>query len=548
MDKAKAGLKKFGGTVKEKWSGANKNTRVIILAVAGAMIAALIVLIALSGRTDFDVLYTNVSPEEMSEITSALSTMGIQARIDGSTVSVPKDVIDNARMQLSMQGFPKSTFNYNIWNDGVGMFSTDAERRVIERQQLEQNIRATLRSLTPVRDAYVMITMPDHNRYVLQQDRQLSRAQVTLHLHDNVRLSSLQIEGIYNLVLSSVPELTRENTKIMNQDGLMLIADDAGSAEMSLALDMQRMNMQFEFARTMEDRLERSVENLLFGTVRDFRVAVNVSIDFSEWESHRLEYTGANIDENGFQHGIVDFEELLVAWNAIDIDGGLVGMTPNADLSPDYPTWLGGEGNEAYYERQERTQYLTNELNTFASSNGFAVERISVAVQIDEGALPQDAIDEWRGLIANAVGTDMEYVTVRPTNFLLTAPEVIIGQGPVSPVRNLLVFIIISLGALLIILFMLAIMSSGSKKRRLIRAKASAYQGAGATPVFEDATLGGFNTVDTGEEEREEIKLQPLGGDGSETRDALLKNEIREFAKTNPDIVAQLIRTWIREG
>jgi flagellar M-ring protein FliF len=547
MEKAKAGFKKFGGAVREKWSGANKNTRIITLAVVGAMLAALIVLIALSSRTDFEVLYTGVSAEEISEITSALSTLGVQARIDGSTVSVPRDTVDNARMQLAMQGFPKSTFNYNIWNDGVGMFSTDAERKEIQRQQLEQNIRATLRVLTPVQDALVIVHPSEQNRYVMSADRRLASAQVTLTLHQGVRLTSAQIEGIHNLVLTSVPELTRENLRIINQDGITLIADDANNAESNLALDMQRMNMQFEFQRTMENRLRASVEDLLAGTVRDFRVAVNVRLNFSEWESQRREYEGVNIDENGFQHGVVDFEERLVAWNAIDVDGGLVGTTTNADISPDYPTWIGGEGNEAYFERSEYLKYLVNEYNTFSRSNGFDIDMISVAVQIDEGVLTQDQIDEYRMLLANTVGTSIEYVSVRPTNFLLEAPTPAPGVGGASPYRNMLIFIIISLGALLIILFMLAIMSSGSKKRRMIKARASAY--AGATPAFDDVSLGGYNTFEAApEEEEEKIKLQSLlGGDG-ETRDALLKNEIREFAKTNPDIVAQLIRTWIREG
>ncbi|MCL2637709.1 MAG: flagellar M-ring protein FliF [Oscillospiraceae bacterium] len=546
MGKAKESFVKVSGVVREKWSAANRSARIITLAVAAAMLVALFVLIALSTRTDYAVLYTGVSAEEISEISSALSTMGIQARIDGSAVSVPKESVDNARMQLAIQGFPKSTFNYNIWNDGVGMFSTDAERREIQKQQLEQNIRATLRNITDVQDALVIISPAKHDRYVMHTDREPARAMVQLTLRPGVRLSPKQIEGIYHLVQMSVPELNRENISIANQDGITLIADDAGSAEAAFALEMQKINMQMEYQRTMENNLRASVENLLSGTVRDYRVTVNVRLNFSEWEKTTLEYEGANVDERGFQHGILDFSERLVAWNAIDIDGGLVGVMPNADISPDFPTWIGGEGNEGYYESSEYLKYLVNEYNTFARSSGFDVEFISVAVQIDEGALPQDEIDSWRSLIANAVGTEMAFVTVRPTNFLLVPPSSDIYYSQQSPVRNLLVFIIISLGALLIILFMLAIMSSGSKKRRLVRVRGDAYQGA--TPAFDDVSLGGYNVIETPDIEQEEFTLMPLGGDGTDTKDVLLKNEIREFAKTNPDIVAQLIRTWIRDG
>lgn len=47
---------------------------------------------------------------------------------DGS-ISVPSDQADNVRMQLSIQGYPKSTFNFDVWNSGIGIWSTTPKRR-----------------------------------------------------------------------------------------------------------------------------------------------------------------------------------------------------------------------------------------------------------------------------------------------------------------------------------------------------------------------------------------------------------------------------------
>jgi flagellar biosynthesis/type III secretory pathway M-ring protein FliF/YscJ len=33
----------------------------------------------------------------------------------------------------------------------------------------------------------------------------------------------------------------------------------------------------------------------------------------------------------------------------------------------------------------------------------------------------------------------------------------------------------------------------------------------------------------------------------SDTREAVLRREIKDFSRTNPEIVAQLIRTWMRK-
>ncbi|MDR2532485.1 MAG: flagellar M-ring protein FliF [Oscillospiraceae bacterium] len=548
MDKAKDVLKKLYVFIKDKWSAANKNARIVTLAVAAAMLVAAVTLIALSSRTEFTVLYTGVSADEMSEIATALGGMGVTARIDGQTISIPRDVSDSVRMDLAIQGFPKAAFNYDIWHDNVGMFSTDADRKELQRQQLEWNLRATLRSLNDVIDANVMITPPVMDNAVLPSNREPARASVTLNIRPGASLKQNQIEGIRRIIMTAVPGLDLENLGLFNQVGVELIPDDISNAETQLALNMQKINWQNEFRRRFQEDLKNNIESLIEGTVRDFRVAVNVVLDFSEWERRSTTYEGANVDENGFQHGIIDYEELMIALNAIGEGGNLVGTTINSDISPGYPTLEDLQDAEVFYEYANRIQYKVDEYHTLANSNSFSIEQITIGVQIDEGnALPQDEIDIWRQLIARAAGTDIEDVSVRTTNFILSpAPPLIPPPAP-SPVRNLLVFIIISLGALLIILFMLAIMSSGSKKRRLIRARAAAYQGAGASSV-DDYDLGAYSFNKQQEEETEEIKIQSLLGAGEgETRDALLKNEIREFAKTNPDIVAQLIRTWIRE-
>jgi len=551
MGKAKEAGSKTIIFIREKWNGAGKNARLVTLAVAGAMLAAVIMLIALSSRTEYGVLFSGVSNEEMSQVTAALGGLGItDVKISGQTISVPKADEDRARMQLSMQGFPKTAFNYDIWNNGINMFSTDAERKEILRQQLQSNLAATLMTYTDVLGATVMITMPDERPMVFPGNERGSQASIVLEIRRGVRLSEAQIEGIHRVVLTAVPELKMENLTITNQDGMPLIAEDANAAESQFALEMQRVYKHWEFQRAYEEGYKRMVEELLSGTVKDFRVAVSAELEFDSWEEYSIRYEGSNVDpETGMQSGVLDYEEHVQAWNAYGLSSGLVGVPNDADISPGYPTVPPGVDSEQYYETMRKLDYLVNSFERTAQSNGYTPKRLSVAVQINEGAIPQAEIDDWRALIANAVGTDIILVSVKTTNFLYETPVHIQPVPGPSPVRNLLVFIIISLGALLIILFMLAIMSSGSKKRRLIRARTAAYQGAGATGAYDEMGYGTYSTSKPLDDEPDEIKIQSLLGAGEgETRESLLKNEIREFAKTNPDIVAQLIRTWIREG
>ena len=45
---------------------------------------------------------------------------------------------------------------------------------------------------------------------------------------------------------------------------------------------------------------------------------------------------------------------------------------------------------------------------------------------------------------------------------------------------------------------------------------------------------------------RIDFELQSLSEGDDNSRDAVLKREIRDFSKANPEIVAQLIRTWMK--
>jgi len=550
MDKAKENFLKAFGFFKGKWDAASRNARIITLGVSAAVLISVITLVALSNRVDYEIIYSGVQSTEASEMLTALQELGIPARFTGNNISVPAELADDARIELAIQGFPRSTtLDYGVWNESIGIFSTDAQTREVQRQQLETRLTATLRRINHVTDAAVTITPPESRPYVLNPNRRASQASVLLTLTPGVRLNNRQIEGIQHLILAAVPELTPENLWIANQDGIGLIADEAGTVEEQIALDRQRLFMQRQFERDLEEDLETKIAGIFTGVVKDFRTAVRAELDFNNWIEEELTYTGANTDpETGEIRGIIENHTNRVAWNMLVPEDGMVGTTVNADISPGFPTWVGEPGSEAYYEHLNTNNYLVNERKRQTTSNGYSVGRVTASVQLDVGTqMTGDEIDQYRRLVAFVIGAFEEDVQIIPTNFLLAPPDTV-PPIHVSPVRNVLVFIIISLGALLVILFILAIMSSGSKKRRLIRSRAAAFQGA--TPTF--AEEGGFGSFPVGkpfEEEPEKIEIQSLLGAGEgETRDALLKNEIREFAKTNPDIVAQLIRTWIREA
>lgn len=558
MDKVRETLLKIFNAIKERWQAIGKTTKVILFSVVGAVVVAIIVLTIIFNQTGYTVLYADITTEEMQEIATILQNeLSIaDVKISGNQILVPDQYIDSVHMEMAIRGYPKSNWNYDIWNNGVGMFSTETEKNEIMRQQASENLSAKLNTLNPVNYSRVSITSTDTQTYVLEANRQDVKVSIVLVLKDGEKLKSDQIEGIYKLVETSVPGLKRENIGIVDQSGVTLTASDSPSELESLAIEERRMYIQNEFNRTLAAQFKADLNDLFINSFRDFNISVNAELDFGTTVSESTEYSGTNVDEDGNQTGIVSESINKAAAGGVAAEGGVIGTTVNADISPDFPTLEAQAGSDVFYESVAEMYYKVNEIKTQYQSSAYTVKNISCAVFFDEAVMSQQEIDEFRLLIANALGTSMDLVSVMARPFTLR-PNVQDSTTNLLPTtnRNTLIFIIIALGALLIILFFLAIMTSGSKKKRHVRSRlvaataAAAPTGRGGGAGYEDGDMFGQVTATkvAGMEGPEDFGITSLLAEEGESRETVLKGEIREFARTNPDIVAQLIRTWMKE-
>lgn len=116
-------LSAFWSGFKDKWSSLAKNLRIFIITAVSVVIVAAVVLAIVLNQKGYTAIYTGLDSEESSQVVSAINELGItdvKMGTDGS-ISVPSDQADNVRMQLSIQGYPKSTFNFDVWNSGIGI-------------------------------------------------------------------------------------------------------------------------------------------------------------------------------------------------------------------------------------------------------------------------------------------------------------------------------------------------------------------------------------------------------------------------------------------
>ncbi len=547
-------VKKVTTFVKDKWTGFSKAVKIMVVAIPVALIAIIIILAILLSHKDEVVLYSGLTTAEQGEIAAAITELGVtdvRVKSNGDVV-VPDDQVDYLRMQLAVQGFPKSDSNYDIWNDGIDLWSTDKDKQEVQRQQRETQIGAALTNLKAVRTATVRLDIPTTKDYVITETEEIPTCSVQLELAGEEELTYAEVRAIYNLVTSSVYGLTRDNvsitdTYLRNYDWVSPEEEAAGFEDKS-GVSVGRRRLQFQ--HEMETAIKQSIDAMMtkIWGKNGYALNVSASLNFDDVEKTDTYYYPSG-DGNT---GVLNHDQYIKESINGAVAGGLVGVTPNGDQSPEYPTLDDlDEGEDFYYEKNER-QFDVSNVITKIKGDGYKIDKLSVGVAINTAEMTQLERDYVASMVADAVGAEVDNVTVYNTPFALTGTGgTTVGVGdegiftrPFDTYRNVLLIVVIALGIILIALLILSLCMSRSRKKKIRRRQEQALAAAQAAAAAD---------VYNGGAEREmpqdiDFNIASLTEEaGKESRETILKREIADFAKTSPEIVASIIKNMLRE-
>lgn len=544
-------IKKVTTVVKDKWSGFSKAVKILICAIPVVIIAIIIILSIMLNHKDEEALFTGLNTTEVSEISRVITELGVTdvtVKANGE-IRVPSDQVDYLRMQLAVQGYPKSSDNYDIWNNGVDLWSTDSDKREVQRQQREQRIAASIATLDAVRSATVIFDPGTTSDYLLTSDKQEPSCSITLRLADDMELKNSEVRAIFALVTSSVSGMTNDNVKMVDTKG----------REYRWISEEEEANGERDASGTLvaAKRLafENSYRQAIMGSLKSFFDTAFGDGNYSVTVSSRLKYDAKKQTDTHYYTdredgmGIPEHENSVREGAALGEDGNLVGLTPNGDLSPDYPTIADLEDGEGYYYAKDETQYNVSSLVTEIENDGYEIENLTASLMLNTNTLTIAEREAYSDILAKAVGTSVDNVSVFNTVFPLPG-----GGGSTSenrpPIyfngqdgyRNLLLYVVIVLGVLLILLLILSLFMSKSRKRKIRRRQEAALAAAAGGGAL------GLTAQEPQVPEEVDFNIASLTEEaGKESRETILKREIAEFSQNSPEIVAMIIKNLLRE-
>lgn len=546
-------FKKVTVVVKEKWTGFSTAIKVVLCCIPVALIAIIIILANL-GRGGTTVLYSGLTTSEAAEIAAAATDMGIKnvKMTDKGEVIVPSKEADNLRMQLSIQGYPKTSSDYSIWNDGVDLWSTESDKREVARQQREASIEATLRRMDAVRDAQAILSIPKTKDYVITEKDEVPTCSITLQLQDGEELTNAEVRAIFAVVSKSVDGLTYDNISVtdtkMRTYTWVSPEDEAADEKDASGVAVGRRRLEFQ--RDMEQALKKDLDAWLTKMYGENGYAINVAavLDFDIKRVTSTEY----FPLEGTEHGVLDHENKVDTETTLNNNAGLTGTTPNGDPSPDYPQYNETLDGQTYYYHKDEKQYDVTNIKTTIEKNGYAIEKLTVGVGINQTNMTEAERAMIESMVANAAGTTVDNVTVGNFAFAINNNGGVnggLGGGsgmiitPGDRNRNMLIILVIVLGVVLIGLLIASLMMSRSRKKKIRRRQEQALAAAQAAALDNN-----YGTERQELPQEVDFNIASLTEEaGKESRETILKREIAEFAQSSPEIVASIIRNMIRE-
>ena len=547
-------------TVKTKWTDASKMAKILIISIPIVVIAIIIVLCIILNNTGKNtaVLFSGLSNSEAGEIASAIQALDgapeVTVNAKGDVI-VPAERADSIRMQMWAQGYPKSTTNYDIWDNGVDLWSTDMDKREIKRQQLETRLGSTISSMDKIQAATVNLTLPETSNYVISTEKGDSQCAVFLQLRSDAEpLTNAEVRAIYRGVTTSVEGLTNENVSVMDSkmnsyEWVDPELDNVDDDEDKSGVDVARKRLEFEreFVQVLKDGLGEMFTKMYGENGFAFNVSARLNYDAKDVES--TQYQPAD----GTNAGVINHQDQVNEGGKLDEDGGVVGVTPNADTSPDYPTITGLEDGQTFYYNKNEIQYSVSNIKETVKKDGYSIDALTVGLVVNQTNMTQAEREALQSIVANAAGTTVDYVSVYNLPFSLdgTNPGVS-GDGNVQIItprvdtfRDVLLYVVVGLGVLLLILLVVTLFMGHSRKKKIRRRQEAAF----AAAAQGGAAAGGANAQEPEQPEEVDFNIASLTEEAAkESRETILKREISDFSKTNPEIVAQIIKNMMKDN
>jgi len=355
------------------WQGLHPQQRVYFGIGLAVTVAAVVFFVKMIATPDYKPLMTGMEAADAQSVGAQLAAKKIPYIVspDGTSVSVPADQIDAARLEVASHDSPHSgRTGFEIF-DKVSWGQTEFDEKVNYQRALEGELERTIQTMSSVKSARVHLVMATDSVFV---DRERgAKASVTLRLRRG-SLSRDDISAISRLVAGAVDELKPTDVVIVDADSNRSLGQSNSSSDGSDGI---------------EQELTRRLISTLSPVVGADRIhaSVNVEYETGSSEESQEKYDPAVSATLSMQHS----EEGSGPGAAA---GGVPGATSNVPgAKASVPKNIAKESSQ--YSMTDNNAYGVNRTTRHVIEPAGSIRRITAAVLLDDAIERRQVNGKW---------------------------------------------------------------------------------------------------------------------------------------------------------
>ncbi len=537
------------GTLKEKTGTFLKKVpKKVYIALIVLLIAAAGLVIWLNNRP-YAVLFTDLNSSEVSSISSYLEKNGIQEyKIENSdTILVPENQEEKLKAKLLMEGYPQSGFSYT-YPENSNIFSTESERKSMELRNLQDRMGAVIRCLDGVKDAAVTINAGDDSEYILDsKDALQASASVVVSMLDGLELNKEQADAIRNLMAHSVKGLNINSVNILDTAG-----NSYGTGDNVTNGDSSALKLQLE--EEWENKIRTNVLQVLipYYGKENVKVGVNCTVDVNQTveDSTDVQLPDWAADGSTNGRGIVGSQiyNYVIVQDGNDKTGGLVGTPSNSEF-PEYAEKLPElNGNESEIKVNGQIDYEHSKSKKHIIRTAGYLSDCMISVSINSTATGPVNETEIAQHVAKAAGIKGEYdkktgrEDLSSKISILAMPfykDALVPQpgDPEFAIQSWMIYAGV-IGAIFIVLLIVIIIVVVTRRKKAARLKKEKQN----QEKYDIESMRAAAAVQPETPPNEGADIMNLKTEKS----VEMRKNVRKFAEENPEIAAQMIKSWLK--
>lgn len=537
------------GQVLALWGSLTALQKGVIGAVGAIAFGLLIALVFWAQTPEYAVAFTDLGQEDAAVVVEKLKEMKIPYEIagGGSILKVPSKDVYEVRLQLASQGLPQGgVVGFEVF-DQASFGLTEFTQRVNYQRALEGELARTISKLDAVQQARVHLVIPEERLYL--QEQKEPTASIVLRLRPGRQLASNQIAGIAHLVSSSVEGMKPANVTVLDATGNVLSsATDDSPAKASAT--------QMEMKRNYEQDLQRNVQAMLEQAIGPSKavVRVNALLNWDQYESNSESYSPGRQGTPAVTPVVRSSQQVTETYQgpAGTVPGGVPGASSNLPPVTAAATPVGASSGVAYQRTENTTNFeVSKNVEHLVKAPG-SLQRLSVAVLLD-GQPDEATLSNIEKVVQAAVGYDQDRgdtITISAMPFERPPTEDQDRELTEASQREFYISLA-KVGAVVIIalLFFLFLRSVLIKPAfRVLSPSEALPAGAGASQIaaLASAPTQAFETLPP-LEGLPEMEAEALQERQPLPRRNPLEDQVFEMARSQPQVLAEIIRNWMQE-